>query len=54
MKGKKGPKNSNYQLNKSGDFGASHVMQNSKGQCDRIGPGIGGKAVPTIKNTRPK
>lgn len=54
MKGKKGPKNSNYQLNKSGDFGEAHVMRNKSSQVDRIGQGIGGKPLPTIKTTRPK
>lgn len=54
MKGKKGPKTSNYQLNKSGNFGEAAVMKNQTSQRDSIGCGIGGKAVPTIKNTRPK
>lgn len=54
MKGKKGPRNSNYQLNKSGDFGEAQVMRNQSSQVDKIAPGIGGKPVPTVKNTRPK
>lgn len=54
MKGKNGPKNSNYQLNKSGDFGEAQVMRNQSSQVDRIAPGIGGQAVPKIKTTRPK